>query len=500
MIDNTEKQKVSQVILENPNIGVRELCNRSFFFFLQRFWSSVSSATFKPNWHIKYLCDVLQDLAEWRANKNPKKYDLIINVPPGMTKTITCSIMFPVWCWTRWHWMMFIAASYSNDLSLESAGKSRDVIYSSQFRTIYPELKVREDKDARGNFQIVNTTEPLVLGGTRYTTSVKSTLTGFHGDILIVDDPLNPKRAASDAEIKEANDWFEQTLPTRKTDKEATPTILIMQRLHQNDPTGHILNKDLNIRHICLPGEINNKGYDDKVKPPELKTFYVDGLLDSNRLTSVALKELMEKLGQYGYASQIGQNPTPPSGGMFQIDKIITIERPPDLSEISHIIRAWDKAGTVPTKKGQEPAWTVGLKMARLKIGKVVILDIKRGRWSSDVREEIIKQTAQADGSKVEIWIEQEPGSGGKESAENTVRNLMGFSVRVDRPTGDKLFRADPFSVQVNAGNVLILNAVWNTDFKEELRFCPFGRFMDQIDAASLAFSKLSRKKQVWVL
>ena len=93
--------------------------------------------------------------------------------------------------------------------------------------------------------------------------------------------------------------------------------------------------------------------------------------------------------------------------------------------------------------------------------------------------------------------MEQEPGSGGKESAEATVRNLAGYSVAVDHPTGDKVFRADPPSVQVNAGNVLMLYGEWNHEVVEELRFFPFGTYKDIVDALSAAINKLARKQQV---
>jgi len=95
----------------------------------------------------------------------------------------------------------------------------------------------------------------------------------------------------------------------------------------------------------------------------------------------------------------------------------------------------------------------------------------------------------------VTVWVEQEPGSGGKESAEGTIRNLGGFLAYAERPTGDKAFRADPFSVQVNNGNVLLLTGMWHRDFIEELRFFPYSTFKDQTDAASGAFSKLTQKK-----
>jgi len=129
-----------------------------------------------------------------------------------------------------------------------------------------------------------------------------------------------------------------------------------------------------------------------------------------------------------------------------------------------------------------------------------LVSDVKRGRWSSDQRERIIRETAEADGHGTMIYFEQEPGSGGKESAEATARNLAGYSAYADRPTGDKVYRADPYSVQVNNGNVLLLNAAWNQDFIEEHRFFPYGTYKDQVDSGGGSFNKLAAKRQARTL
>jgi predicted phage terminase large subunit-like protein len=488
--------------LQNPGAVQRELNNRSLYQFLQYFWPLVSSHPFSPNWHIELLCSELEQLAYQVASREPRKYDLIINVPPGSTKTITCSIMFPVWCWTKWYWMRFICSSYSAPLSLESAGYSRDIIQSEQFQELYPELEIKDDKNKLTNFRIVKKlggrNKQELSGGSRYSTSVGGTLTGFHGDILLVDDPLNPGQAASDTEIKTANHWVEQTLSTRKTDKAVTPTIIIMQRLHQDDPSGHMLAKNkANIKHISLPGECLH--YKEQVNPAELIKFYKDDLLDPNRMPWNVLKDMEADLGQYGYSGQIGQNPVPPGGGMFKVDHFSIMDTLPTRNHIIKSVRYWDKAGTgkVTGGKGKaRGAFTAGVKMHLLSNGFYVVSDVKRGRWETHEREDIIRETAEADGNSVDVWTEQEPGSGGKESAQGTIRNLAGFRAFSETSTGEKADRADPFSVQVNNGNVFLLRGSWNHDFIEEYRFFPFGSYKDQVDAGSGAFNKLVQKKK----
>ncbi len=239
-----------------------------------------------------------------------------------------------------------------------------------------------------------------------------------------------------------------------------------------------------------MPGEIKN--YRDQVRPKEMIKYYKNGLLDPQRLSWKVLKELEEQLGQYGYAGQIGQRPVPPGGGMFQADSFQYVAEIPNKSQIIKTVRYWDKAGT-----SGGGAYTVGVKMHQLRGGKWLIEDIKRGQWSTNMREKIIRSTAEADGQNVEVWVEQEPGSGGQESAENTITNLAGFSVHADQVRGNKETRADPFSVQVNNGNILLLTAQWNHTFVEECRFFPYSTYKDQVDAASGAFSKLAKNRQV---
>lgn len=473
----------------------REINNRSLFEFMKYFWPQVSNDEFKSNWHIEYLCKELEKVAIRVAKNLPCKYDLIINVPPGTTKTMTCSIMFPVWCWTQWYWMRFITASYSSPLSLESAEYSRDLIWSDAFREVYPELEIKDDKSAKGNFKVVKKEyihagrlPRLIPGGNRFSTSVGATVTGFHGHILIWDDLLNPEEAVSEVKLEAANRWKNQTLSMRKTDKDVSATIGIMQRLHQNDPTADSIKKVKDLRHICLPGEIRN--YREQLNPPELAKFYKNELLDPVRLSWKTLERIEGILGQYGYAGQIGQNPTPPGGGMFKVDHFNKILTLPSRVNFTMSVRYWDKAGTAGGG-----AYTAGVRMHQLTNKRWIVDDVKRGQWSTEDREQIIRKTAEADGEGVIVGIEQEPGSGGKDSADATILNLAGFSSFRESPTGDKAFRADPYSVQVNNGNVSLLVGDWNHEYIEELRNFPFSTYKDQVDASSGCFKRLVGKR-----
>ena len=152
-------------------------------------------------------------------------------------------------------------------------------------------------------------------------------------------------------------------------------------------------------------------------------------------------------------------------------------------------LRYWDKASTAGAG-----CYSCGVLMARSPDGVYYVADVARGRWSSLERNGIMRRTAQADGFGVEVWAEQEPGSGGKESAEITVRDLAGWTVRAERVTGDKETRCAAPVGQAEAGNVRVVAAPWNEDFLREMHAFPTGAYSDQVDAGSGAFNKLTRQ------
>lgn len=460
---------------------VRSIATDSFEEFTREMWHTVIAEPLVWNWHMSLLCDEMQYVAERVFAGKPKEHDLIINISPGTTKSTIASVMFPAWTWARMPSARSICGSYTQPLALELSQRSRDVVSSEMYRMAFPEIQPRPDQWTKSHWK--NT-----LHGDRYACTVGGSVTGMHGHFLIVDDPIDPKGARSTEELKTANHWMTETLPSRKVDKAVTPLILIMQRLHQDDPTGHLLAKGKdNIKHICLPATKT-----EHVKPKALRRRYVDGLMDPNRLGKTVLKEARKDLGEYGYAGQYLQTPIPPGGGMFKVGRlVIDVAPPPDprRKRWKKLWRYWDKAGT---KDGG--AYTVGVLMGEGIEGCFWVLHVVRGQWAPGEREQIILQTAKADGKHVRIGIEQEPGSGGKESAENSARRLAGFRVKLDPPSGDKVARAEPFADQVNSGNVKLAGGLWNPEYIEELKYFPESTYKDQVDASSGAFNMITKK------
>lgn len=159
-------------------------------------------------------------------------------------------------------------------------------------------------------------------------------------------------------------------------------------------------------------------------------------------------------------------------------------------------VRYWDKAGTE-----DGGAYSAGALVGLTENGITWIADVVRGQWSARERETTIHETAKSDrrfyGPQLAVWVEQEPGSGGKESAEATIRRLQGFDVHADRVTGDKVARAAPLSSQAEAGNVCLVEGEWNKAFLDELHAFPDGKFKDQVDAACGAYNKLAGAKTI---
>jgi predicted phage terminase large subunit-like protein len=212
---------------------------------------------------------------------------------------------------------------------------------------------------------------------------------------------------------------------------------------------------------------------------------------DNPYIDQVEYRKTLEKLDPVTFEQLLaGRWDVLPEGDMFKRGPVTIIKEAP--ASMIRWIRYWDKAGT---EGGGD--WTAGVLMC--KCGReYIVLDVVRGQWSAAQRKQIMHQTAQLDAAQypaVEIWVEQEPGSSGKESAENTIADLAGFSVFAETSTGSKVIRANPLSAQWEVGNVKLLEGAWNKTYLDEMAAFPNGVHDDQVDASSGAFAKLTTVK-----
>ncbi len=351
----------------DPDQARAELCRRSLYRFVQEFWAEIIPEDPVWNWHIKYLCDEIQTdvlrvcqlppskiqgIELPAKGREPKLHDVLINIPPGSSKSTIATVMMPAWAWTVDPTLRILTASYSGDLSMDHSVLSRDIIQSDKYRRYFPDVQIRQDANNKADYK--NTKH-----GRRYATSVGGTITGFHAHIIVVDDPVNTKQSASESELENSCNFMDTTLSTRKVDKAVTITFLIMQRLHSNDPAGNWLKKkaEKRIKHICLPATVT-----EAVSPPELTKFYVTNLLDPLRMSQTTLDEMKVDLGSYNYAGQMLQDPSPAGGGVWQQWIIAVPDRDmPAPSEMKSYGTGWDTAYTDSIKNAGSAYVTSGL-------------------------------------------------------------------------------------------------------------------------------------------
>lgn len=461
----------------DPEKAKAELAKRHFYRFLVEFWDVIIPDKFVDNWHITYLCEELQKVALLVFDRQPKKHDLIINIPPGTSKSTICTVVFPVWCWVNDPAIRVITGSYSSDLSTAHSVKSRDIVRSDKFRRWYPHIELKADMDNKTNYQNLQ-------GGERIATSVGGTITGKHAHIIVVDDPLNAEQAASLADRDRANRWMTQTLSTRKVDKEMTPTILVMQRLHVDDCTGHMLaRKAESIKHICLPGELANN-----VRPEELKEKYNNGLLDEKRLNRTVLDEQKKDLGSYGYAGQIGQTPVPEGGVIWQKwfipvpDKVF-----PAPEDLTNYGTDWDTAYTDKEKNDASAYCTSGMADKKIYLDRV---GFKKLEFPQLIRYMTLRSAPH--------YIEAK--ASGK-SAKQTLKQNGISAIEVQVIGGDKVARTSFATPMAEAGLVYvresILDMIYN-DTEQGLLHFPNGLHDDLNDAIVQALQRHSKPKANW--
>lgn len=453
-----------------------EAAEQSLHEFVKQAWGIVEpDRPFIDGWHIRAMCLHLEAVTKGLIN------NLLINVPPGHCKSLLTCVFWPAWEWTTNPSVRWFFASYDQPLATRDSVKCRYVVESPWYQERWgKKFGIVDDQNQKTRF---DTTER----GWRLATSVDGRGTGEHPDRIVVDDPHNVRQSDSDAKRQSALDWWDGTIGTRGKVRGAR-RVVIMQRLHEADLSGHILEKG-GFDHICLPLEFEH----DRMKPTSIgwqDPRTVEGeYLWPEAFTPQIVEEVKRDLGSHRSAGQLQQRPTAREGGMFKREWFQIVDAAP--REMTRLVRWWDKAGT-----DDDGDYTAGVLMGEHK-GIYYIIDIIRGQWSYGRRDDLIDLTASVDytewDGKVTIWMEQEPGSGGKQSAEISKSRLSGYPVHAEPSTGSKEVNAEPFASQCEAGNVRLVRGPWNGKFLDEATVFPNGKNDDQIEGAAKAFKKLAR-------
>lgn len=287
---------------------------------MARAWQEIDPAPFIPNWHADAIADHLQALYERQIRR------LIINVPPGTAKSMLCGVLWPAWVWTKQPSWQLLSASYEVQLATRDAVKARELMrgdwYTRWFRGKDSpfEGKAWEFADDQDLKQLYKNTEK----GLRQALGVAGKGTGYRGHALLIDDPLSARDAHSKVKRDAAIKWKDETMSSRFNDKENAIELLIMQRLHEQDLTGHLLRKS-DWEHLRLPAEFEVSGK-CRTRTWQGADFWEDPRTQDGELMFPALfpKSVLDQLkrdvGSYGYAGQYQQRPAPAEGGILKRD------------------------------------------------------------------------------------------------------------------------------------------------------------------------------------
>ncbi|SDY98112.1 phage terminase large subunit [Hymenobacter psychrophilus] len=456
---------------------VADLCRRRFYDFFLEFWETIEATELVPNWHIEYICDQLQEVYEaWaRGETQP---DVLINVPPGSSKSTTVTQLFPAWLWIQNPGIRIISSSYAADLSISHAVKTRDCLKSDKFAAVFPGLiAFKHDEDGKTAYK--NTQK-----GQRFTTSTGGRVTGMHGDFIIIDDPINPEEAESETTRIRANRFVSKTLSTRKTNKKRTVTILVMQRLHELDPAGTWLEKKKSLRHICLPAQLSGD-----VSPPEVADCYTDGLLDVNRLDNEACNKAQEDLGEYGYAGQFQQRPSPEGGGKLKKAWFQRISWPDFLILTKGLEPVWhiDADTAIKDKQANDPT---ALMASCYVDNTMYIREVEARRMEFPVLTAYIPVFAERNGYGPQSMIHIEPKASGPSAVQQLRKDTKLNVVEAPNPEGDKVSRVNLSAPFVQSLRVVCIDGSWVDGFIEECATFPNAKHDDRVDCLTQAIRR----------
>jgi predicted phage terminase large subunit-like protein len=458
----------------------REACKRSLAEFVKCAWHVVEPGQpYVHGWHIDAIAEHLEAITHGDITR------LLINVPPGTMKSLLTAVFWPAWEMgpRGMPHMRIVAASHSETLAIRDNRRCRNLITSEWYQSLWGEtVQLSGDQNEKKKFETTAT-------GFRQAIAFTGT-TGVRGDRFVIDDPISVDDAASEMRREAANTTFTEAITTRLNNPDRSAIVVIMQRLHERDPSGLIIARELGYEHLMLPMEFEpDRACKTSIGFTDPRT-YPGELLFPERFSAEVVARDKKVMGSYATAGQFQQRPAPREGGMFKPAWFEIVDAAPAGGKAC---RAWDLAATVDTGKN-DPDWTAGVRM-RLVDGIYYIEHAVRERASPDGVERLIRNTAAQDGVPVEVRIPQDPAAGGKAWALNIIRQLAGFNARSERPVGTKEARATPLSAQAEAGNVKIVKGAWNQAFLDEIGMFPNAAHDDQVDAVSDAFNALTRRQ-----
>jgi predicted phage terminase large subunit-like protein len=438
----------------------RDLCC-----FAQRCFFELNPQTaFAMNWHIEVIA------AKLTAVRQGKIRRLIINLPPRHLKSLMASIAFPAWCLGHDPSAQILCVSYAQDLADKLARDCRSIMMSPWYRRIFP-TRLAAHRQAVQEF--ITTAQ-----GYRLATSTGGVLTGRGADIILIDDPLKPEEALSDAQRQAANEWYDHTLYSRQNDKRRGAIVVIMQRLHEDDPVGHVLAQEawevVRFPAIAEADEIHEI---ETIWGPRSFSRRQGEALHPEREPLDTLDRIRRTIGEYNFAGQYQQTPAPLGGGMVKAEwfkRYGANERP---ERFEHIVQSWDTANKVTELSDFSACTTWGIR------GKdLYLLNVLRKRLEYPALKRAVREQHSLFNAKV-VLVED------KASGTQLIQELIAdgcHAVTRYQPECDKVMRLHAQTAIIENGFVHLPEAApWLAEYLHEMAVFPKGKHDDQVDSTA---------------
>jgi predicted phage terminase large subunit-like protein len=469
-------KKERDKLLHAVSACIRRRAEPSLKAFVYAAWPILEPATpLEWNWHLDLLCEQLTQVARGECRR------LIVNVPPRSMKSLLCTVFYPVWRWCTAPQRRFMFVSYSDELSTEHSIFRRNVMKSQLYRSVWGHV-VKFSRDQNLKTQYQNTRR-----GAMFATSITGSATGKGCDELIVDDPLNAKKAFSDQERETTNRNFDATFRSRLNQPANGAILIIMQRLHDNDLTGHLLAREPGVwTQIKLPAEAEQ---DEQWTFPISRRKYsraAGELLWPSRWSREVLAGLKTAMGSWAFAGQYQQNPAPLEGGVIQRKWLRYYrelppapKRDPGSSYSGTWVQSWDCS----FKDSRDSDYVVGQVWWSAGSGYYLVDQVRERMDFVGTREAIRRMSLKHPQATAKLIEDRANGPAVIASLRDEIDGIIPFE-----PKDSKLGRLHAVSPLFEAGNVFLPeSAPWVGDFVEELIRFPGGLHDDQVDACTQA-------------
>jgi predicted phage terminase large subunit-like protein len=439
-----------------------------FAAFVERAFYELNPETpYQHNWHIDVIAHALEGCRAGNLRR------LIINVPPRSLKSHMASISFVAWLLGHNPAAQIICASYAQDLADKMAGDCRTLMLGRWYQKLFPGTSLAGRRQAINDFA---TTKK----GFRMATSVGGVLTGRGADFMIIDDPLKPDEALSEVERNKVNNWYDHTLISRLNDKRTGCIILIMQRLHEDDLVGHVMQQGG--WHLLKFPAIAEEDEEYVIQTPYgQRTFgrRASEPLHVGREPLEVLGTIREIQGEYNFAGQYQQSPSPLGGGLVKT-QWFKYYKPEELpNEFELILQSWDTAN----KSSELSDYSVCTTWGMLK-KDLYLLHVLRKRMEYPELRRAVKEHAHAHKAR-NILIEDR--ASGTQLIQDLIADEVDGVTRYDVKL-EKVMRMHSVTSTIENGFVrLPEKADWLQQYLHELAVFPNGKYDDQVDSTSQA-------------